>query len=58
MQTRYYATENFIRHTDNVVDLTEYRRRLEQARQEQAPEDARPRCSPPPSSRSPRGGSA
>ena len=40
MQTRYYATENFIRHTDNVVDLTEYRRRLEQARQEQVPEDA------------------
>ena len=47
MQTRYYATENFIRHTDNVVDLTEYRRRLEQARQEQAPEDAPAALLPP-----------
>ncbi|MBE6957248.1 MAG: hypothetical protein E7450_07335 [Ruminococcaceae bacterium] len=35
MQTMYYTTHNFIRHTDNVVDLTEYRRRLERARQEQ-----------------------
>lgn len=29
MQTLYYTTSNFIRHTDNVVDLSEYRRRLE-----------------------------
>lgn len=36
MQTMYYTTHNFIRHTDNVVDLTEYRRRLARARQEQA----------------------
>ena len=28
MQTIYYSTPNFIRHTDNVVDLNEYRRRL------------------------------
>ncbi len=35
MQTMYYTTHNFIRHTDNVVDLTEYRRRLARARQEQ-----------------------
>ena len=35
MQTMYYTTHNFIRHTDNVVDLTEYRRRLDRARQEQ-----------------------
>ena len=28
MQTRYYTTENFIRHNGNVVDLTEYRRKL------------------------------
>ena len=31
MQTLYYTTENFIRHTGNVVDLAEYRRRLERA---------------------------
>lgn len=36
MQTMYYTTRNFIRHTDNVVDLTEYRRRLARARQEQS----------------------
>ena len=36
MQTMYYTTRNFIRHTDNVVDLTEYRRRMERARQEQS----------------------
>ena len=28
MQTIYYQTSNFIRHTDNVVDLTEYRRKM------------------------------
>ena len=28
MQTIYYTTTNFIRHTDNVVDLNEYRRKL------------------------------
>ena len=38
MQTLYYTTGNFIRHTGNVVDLTEYRRRL--ARAEQEPEEA------------------
>lgn len=27
MQTTYYTTSNFIRHTGNVVDLTEYRRK-------------------------------
>ena len=27
MQTRYYTTSNFIRHSGNVVDLTEYRRK-------------------------------
>lgn len=35
MQTLYYTTNNFIRHTDNIVDLSEYRRKLaavEQAR--------------------------
>lgn len=34
MQTLYYTTSNFIRHTDNVVDLSEYRRKLDLARQE------------------------
>ena len=34
MQTLYYTTSNYIRHTGNVVDLNEYRRRLERARQE------------------------
>lgn len=29
MQTLYYTTSNFIRHTDNIVDLSEYRRKLE-----------------------------
>ena len=38
MQTLYYTTENFIRHTGKVVDLTEYRRRL--PRVEQEPEEA------------------
>ena len=31
MQTVYYTTSNFIRHTGNVVDLAEYRRRLTRA---------------------------
>ena len=31
MQTLYYTTGNFIRHTGNVVDLAEYRRRLDRA---------------------------
>ncbi len=29
MQTLYYTTSNFVRHTDNIVDLGEYRRKLE-----------------------------
>ncbi len=28
MQTIYFTTTNFIRHEGNVVDLTEYRRKL------------------------------
>ena len=28
MQTIYYATSNFIRHQGNVVDLSEFRRKL------------------------------
>lgn len=30
MQTMYYQTSNFIRHTGNLVDLGEYRRKTEQ----------------------------
>ena len=29
MQTLYYTTNNFVRHRDNIVDLSEYRRKLE-----------------------------
>ena len=35
MQTLYYTTSNFVRHTDNIVDLSEYRRKLAAVRQEQ-----------------------
>lgn len=35
MQTLYYTTNNFVRHTDNLVDLAEYRRKLAGLRQEQ-----------------------
>ena len=31
MQTVYYTTSNFIRHSGNVVDLGEYRRKLASA---------------------------
>ena len=31
MQTIYFTTSNFIRHEGNLVDLTEYRRKLAQA---------------------------
>lgn len=30
MQTIYFTTSNFIRHTGNLVDFAEYRRRMEQ----------------------------
>ena len=33
MQTIYYTTSNFIHHTDNVVDFTEYRRKLAMAQE-------------------------
>lgn len=35
MQTLYYTTNNFVRHTGNIVDLSEYRRKLAAAQQEQ-----------------------
>ena len=51
MQTLYYTTNNFVRHTGNLVNLSEYRRKLEAARQErlswmeqdEEPEQVQPR---------------
>lgn len=52
MQTIYYSTSNFVRHRGNIVDLSEYRRKLAQVEEgsclrqvweeepEQPPEDA------------------
>lgn len=37
MQTMYYTTTNFIRHTGNLVDLDEFRRKLALAQQSQRP---------------------
>lgn len=34
MQTVYYQTSSFIRHTGNVVDLGEYRRRAERVQRD------------------------
>lgn len=36
MQTIYFTTSNFIRHEGNLVDLTEYRRKLALAQGESA----------------------
>ncbi len=33
MQTLYYNTGHYMRHTGNIVDLAEYRRRMELAQQ-------------------------
>lgn len=38
MQTIYFTTTNFIRHEGNLVDLTEYRRKLALAQGQPAPE--------------------
>ena len=35
MQTLYYSTSNWIRHTDNIVDLEQYRRKLSKAEDSQ-----------------------
>lgn len=56
MQTMYYSTQNYIRHTGNVVDLNEYRRKLAAVQvpalrpfapemEEEAPVPVRPRKS-------------
>lgn len=34
MKTMYYQTSNFIRHTGNIIDLTELRRRQELAQRD------------------------
>lgn len=38
MQTFYFTTSNFIRHEGNMVDLTEYRRKLALAQGQTEPE--------------------
>ncbi len=38
MQTVYFTTSNFIRHEGNLVDLTEYRRKLALAQGKAEPE--------------------
>lgn len=38
MQTIYFTTSNFIRHEGNLVDLTEYRRKLALAQGQAEPE--------------------
>ena len=38
MQTIYFTTSNFIRHEGNLVDLTEYRRKLAQVQAQPEPE--------------------
>lgn len=38
MQTIYFTTSNFIRHEGNLVDLTEYRRKLALAQGQPEPE--------------------
>lgn len=49
MQTIYFTTSNFIRHDGNLVDLTEYRRKLAlvqgkaEPEQEPAPQSVRTR---------------
>ena len=50
MKTMYYQTSNFIRHTDNIVDLDAYRSKLEQVQRDslaRQPETACPQEEPP-----------
>lgn len=39
MQTIYFTTSNYIRHEGNMVDLTEYRRKLALAQGQAEPEE-------------------
>ena len=49
MQTVYFTTSNFIRHEGNLVDLTEYRRKLALAQGKAEPEvEAEPAFAPRP----------
>ena len=36
MQTLYYTTNNFVRHSGNIVDLSEYRRKLSAVQEQTA----------------------
>lgn len=42
MQTIYFTTTHFIRHEGNLVDLTEYRRKLALAQAQPEPEPPQP----------------
>lgn len=46
MQTIYFTTSNFIRHEGNLVDLTEYRRKLAQVQAQSEPEEEEPPVRP------------
>ena len=48
MQTIYFTTTNFIRHEGNVVDLTEYRRKLALAQGPAEPVEEEPVFTPRP----------
>ena len=48
MQTIYFTTSNFIRHEGNLVDLTEYRRKLALAQGRAEPEEEEPAVAPRP----------
>ncbi len=46
MQTIYFTTSNFIRHKGNMVDLTEYRRKLALAQGQPTAEEAAENAQP------------
>lgn len=46
MQTIYFTTSNFIRHEGNLVDLTEYRRKLAQVQAQSESEEEEPPVRP------------
>ena len=51
MQTVYYSTGNYIRHSGNVVDFTEYRRKLAQVDGSLALSEPAPSLKPEPTAR-------
>ena len=48
MQTVYYATSNFIRHEGNLVDLSEFRRKLSLTQEGSLAPSLEPHCRPAP----------